>query len=80
MTVTQAVIKRMDEIMAEKKMTRSQLCSASGLSTGTVSSIYKQLSRGVTLNTLSTICKGLGVTMSEFLDTPYFNNLDGTNV
>lgn len=76
MTMTQAVIKALDEELAKRHMSRRQLAKEAGLSTGTISSIYKQLSKSVTLNTLDAICKGLGMTMSEFLDNPCFKDVE----
>ncbi|MCD8206926.1 MAG: helix-turn-helix transcriptional regulator [Bacteroidales bacterium] len=57
---------------------KSDLYKATNLSKATIGSIYKGLATSVTLNTLEGICKGLGVTMSEFLDSKYFKRAEET--
>ena len=78
MTLTQAVIARTNDLLKERKMTKRQLTKAANLSEGTLASIYKQLAKSVTLNTLHALCVGFGITMVEFLDCEYFaeENLD----
>ncbi|MCD8201072.1 MAG: helix-turn-helix transcriptional regulator [Clostridia bacterium] len=76
MTITQAVILRTNELLAEKKMTKTGLAKKSGVSLGTIQSIYKQLSKGITLATLFLLCEGFDITPSEFLDSDYFRRVD----
>ncbi|MCD8208383.1 MAG: helix-turn-helix transcriptional regulator [Bacteroidales bacterium] len=72
MTMTEAVAARIDDILRERKMSRWQLAEASNLPFGTIGNIFKGSSKSVTLSTLGTLCHGLGMSMSEFLDCEYF--------
>ncbi|MCD8208029.1 MAG: helix-turn-helix transcriptional regulator [Bacteroidales bacterium] len=74
MTITDAVIARMDELMAKKHISKKELAKASGIPRETITSVYKKLAKSITLATLKGLCDGLGVTMSKFLDSEYFTD------
>ncbi len=78
MTITQAVIARTTELLKERKMTKRQLARQAHLSEGTLASIFKQLAKSVTLATLYSLAYGFGMTIKEFMNSPYFDeaNID----
>lgn len=76
MTITNAVILRIDQLLEENGMTKRQLRIKGGLAQGTLASIYKQIAKGVSLSTVHSIARGFGMTMSKFLDDEVFVHLD----
>lgn len=76
MTITNAVIQRINKLLAERKMTKRQLARNGGLSEGTIASIYKQIAKGVSMSTVFAIARGFKMTAAEFLDDELFRNLD----
>ncbi|MGN0814585.1 MAG: helix-turn-helix domain-containing protein [Candidatus Coproplasma sp.] len=76
MTITNAVILRINKLLAEKKMTKRKLAREGGLSEGTIASLYKQIAKGVSLTTIFAIAKGFNMTAAEFLDDELFNQIE----
>lgn len=76
MTITNAVILRINKLLAEKKMTKRRLARESGISEGTIASIYKQIARGVSLSTVFAIASGFEMTPAEFLNDELFENVE----
>ncbi|MGN0818403.1 MAG: helix-turn-helix domain-containing protein [Candidatus Coproplasma sp.] len=76
MTITNAVILRMNKLLAERKMTKRRLAREGGLSEGTIASIYKQIAKGVSLTTIFAISRGFNMTPAEFLNDELFNNVE----
>lgn len=76
MTITKAIILRVNKLLEERGMTKSQLARRGGLSAGTLASIYKQIAKGVSLTTVYGIARGFGMTMSEFLNDDLFGSIE----
>ncbi len=78
MKVSQAVAKRIREILKQKKMSQYRLELNSGLSKGTFISLMYARYKSVNLSTLIIIIRTLGITINEFFDSPLFSeeNLD----
>lgn len=76
MTITNAVIFRINQLLKDRKMTKRQLAQSGGISEGTLASVYKQIARGVSLKTIYAISKGFGMTMAEFLDDDVFRQIE----
>ncbi len=70
--ISEAVAVRIRELAAEKGMTIYRLERESALSHDTVKSIMKGKAKGVNLKTLIAISDGLGMTVSEFLNSDLF--------
>lgn len=64
------VLKRLHKLQEERKWSDYKLAQEAGLSQGTVSNIFKRntLPR---LDTLETLCKGFGITLSQFFADDY---------
>ena len=72
MTVCQAVAKRVNELLIERKMTQYRLEQNSGIQHGTMNSIMSAKNKGVELNTVMMIARGFKMSVIEFLDDPIF--------
>lgn len=72
MTVCQAVAKRVNELLFERKMTQYRLEQNSGIQHGTMNSIMSAKSKGVEVNTVMMIARGFKMSVIEFLDDPIF--------
>ena len=73
-----AVIDRLNKYMEEQNLTQYKLANLSGVPFPTIKSIMQRRTTGISLKTLVLLSKGLGITASEFLDSPDFtaDNLD----
>ncbi|CCZ94746.1 transcriptional regulator Cro/CI family [Corallococcus sp. CAG:1435] len=76
MTVCQAVAKRVNRLLTERKMSQYRLEQNSGIQHGTMNSIMSARNKGVELNTVMMIAKGFNMTVIEFLDDPVFTSDD----
>lgn len=76
MTVCQAVAKRVNRLLTERKMSQYRLEQNSGIQHGTMNSIMSARNKGVELNTVMMIAKGFDMTVIEFLDDPVFASDD----
>ena len=78
MTVNDAVVKRIVELLTEKKMTQYRLEQLSGIQHGHMQWIMSGKSKTVTLSTVLRLANGFGITVIEFLDNDMFlyENLD----
>lgn len=74
MTVCQAVAKRVNELLIERKMTQYRLEQNSGIQHGTMNSIMDAKNKGVELNTVMMIARGFKMSVIEFLDDPIFKS------
>lgn len=72
MTVCQAVAKRINQLLTERKMTRYRLEQNSGIQHGTMNGIMSARNKGIELNTVMMIARGFSMTVTEFLDDPIF--------
>ena len=70
--VSQAVAIRIKELLKQKGISQYRLERKMGISHDTVKNIMKGKTRGVNLKTVAIISEGLGVTLSEFLDSELF--------
>lgn len=75
MTITEAVVFRIDQLMAENSMTKRELIERSGLPVGTVASLYKKLAKSVNLSTVFLLAKAFEITVTEFLNDEVFETV-----
>ena len=69
------VQKRIYDLCKIHKMTTNKLANQSLLTQSTVQNIMSGKSKNPKLNTIITLCNGLGISVKEFFDTEEFNNL-----
>jgi len=74
MTVNQAVRLRINELLIAKNITQYRLEQESGLSHGVIGCIMRDRNKNVTLKTIMMLAKGFGITLLEFLDSPFFTD------
>lgn len=75
MTYSDAVIKRLTELCAERNITVNKLASLSGITQFTVDNLIKGKTRNPKLKTLHKLAVGLNMTVSELLDFPEMNEV-----
>ena len=71
--VNHALAMRIKELLGEKKMTRYKLALESGVSHSTLKNIMHETVADNLLSTTILIASGFGMTVSEFLDSPLFD-------
>ncbi len=76
MTVGEAVAKRINKLLIEKKMTQYRLEQNSGIQHGSMQCIMNGRNKTVTLSTVIMIACGFDMTLLEFLDDPVFTSED----
>lgn len=74
MTICQAVAKRTNQLLIERKMSQYRLEQNSGIQHGTMNSIMSAKNKGIELNTVMMIARGFNMTIIEFLDNPIFSS------
>ena len=76
MTILEAVEQRLTDLMQEKNLTMNALALASAVPPSTIKNIFygKSLNPGIV--TLKLLCDGMGITITEFFDTPAFRELE----
>ena len=78
MSISQAVAKRISQLLREKSISQYRLEHNACLSHETIKSIMKGKAKGVNLKTIIAIADGFEMSVSEFLDCDLFkyDNLD----
>ena len=72
MTIKEAVVKRLNDIMKERNLTQYQLCLCTGLPQSTISTIFSSATKSVSIKTIFEICSGLNIELCDFFDIKYF--------
>lgn len=73
MTLNQAFAKRVREILKQKKMTQYKLEQLTGIYHSTMSAILNNKIEASNYKTMALIIRELGLSMSEFFDSPVFD-------
>ena len=78
MKLNQAISGRLTELLKEKQMTQYQLFIKSGVTKSTIGNVINSSYDSVKLRVIHEMCQGLGISISEFFDSPLFQegNLD----
>jgi len=74
MTVSQAVAKRISNLLKEKQMTQYRLEKNSHIQHGTMQCIMNGRNKTTMLNTVIMIARGFDMTVDEFLDDEIFRS------
>ena len=69
MTICQAVAKRINQLLMEKKMTQYRLEQDSGIQHGTMNGIMSARNKGIELNTVMMIARGFKMTVCRSVST-----------
>lgn len=76
MTTNEAIIKRILEICEEKEI---KICDASlkgGMSPSNLYALIKGRTKCSKVVTIKRFCEGAGITLAEFFDRDYFNEME----
>ncbi len=71
--VNHALALRIEELLKAKNMTKYSLALNSGITHSTLKNIMHETVKDNLLSTVILIASGFDMTVSEFLDTPLFN-------
>ena len=77
MQLNEAVSTRLKELLRERNMTQYQLYMKSGVPKSSIGNIINCAYDSVKLRVIHEICQGLEINMSDFFDSPLF---DETNL
>jgi len=77
-SISDVVVERLLRFLGEKNLTQYKLAQLSGIPFATIKSIMQKRTKGISLKTIILLADGLGLTPSEFLNSPDFlaENLD----
>ena len=76
MNLNEAIIKRINEVCKEKN---SNVCDASlqgGMSPSAIYDLMKGRTQCSKVITIKRFCEGVGITLLEFFDRDYFNDIE----
>ncbi len=78
MTLNEAFAVRVKEILNKKKLTQYKLCQQTGLYPSTMNYILHAKTKSSNFKSIALIIRELGITITEFFDSPVFDfdNLD----
>ncbi len=71
--VNHALVLRINELLKEKNITRYKLAMESGVSHSTLKNIMHETVKDNLLSTTILLASGFDMTVSQFLDSPLFN-------
>ena len=76
MTLLEATRKRIKELCKINNMNINQLSIASGINPSTIRSIFKFIKRAPSSETIYYICIGFGISIKDFYNSQFFDDLD----
>ena len=79
MKLHEAVSKRILEFCNKRDITPNKLCTMSGVLQSTVNSIFSGRSKNPKLATIQNLCSGLNISIKDFFDSPFFDELEDWN-
>lgn len=72
MTLSEAVALRIEELMAERKLTQYRLYKLIGVAQTTIGDIRLKRNRSVSLIVIYKLAQGFGISLYDFFDSPLF--------
>ena len=72
MQLNQAVSRRLTELLAARNMTQYQLYMKSGVPKSTIGNLVNCTYDSMKLRVLHELCQGMEISLSEFFDSPLF--------
>ena len=73
MKLNDALVKRIEEICAERKSNVCDIALNGGMSPSAIYDLIKGRTKCPKVVTVKRFCEGAGITLSEFFDKDYFN-------
>ncbi len=71
-----AVVKRINELCAQRDISLNGLSNLCGTTPSTIYSIMLTKRRDISISTIAKICDGLDISLREFFNTDYFDNIE----
>lgn len=76
MNISQAIVKRIEEICAERGKNICGACLGGGKSPSALYDLIKGRTKCPKVSTVLSFCEGAGLTLADFFDSECFDNLD----
>ncbi len=76
MKMNEAIIKRIDEICEEKRISICEASLGGGKSPSAIYDLVKGRTKCSKVDTIQRFCEGAQISLSEFFDSEYFNNIE----
>ncbi len=76
MKISEAIVKRINEICKEKGISVCGAALGGGKSPSAIYDLVKGRTKCSNVVTIQRFCEGAGITLSEFFDSEYFNELE----
>jgi len=76
MSLKEAIIRRILNLIDERGLTVNKLSTISGITQSTLNNIVNGRNKSTTASTIKKICDGLEITITEFFNDPIFENLE----
>ncbi len=76
MSLSDAIRKRLTELCSERGITINRLADICGITQSTFGNLFARKNTSPTVSTVKKICDGLEITLKEFFDTEYFDELE----
>ncbi len=76
MVLSEAIIRRIDELMKKNNLTVYKLSYRAGISNSIISDCKRGKVKEPTLSSIIHICEGLGIELKEFFNSPYFKDVE----
>lgn len=76
MSINDSIIRRINEICREKGITVCDACLKGRMSPSNLYSLIKGRTKCSKVVTVKRFCEGAGITLSEFFDCDYFNEME----
>ncbi len=73
MHLNEAVSKRLSELLKERNMSNYRLYMKSGVHKSTIGNLINCKYESVNLRIIHEVCQGLGISMTEFFNSPLFD-------
>ena len=74
--LTEAIRKRINNLMKENDLNESKLSTLAGVSRSTISRFLKEERKYLRIDVIEYICEGLGIKLKDFFDDPLFDNIE----
>lgn len=76
MNISQAVVKRIEDLCKERNLTVNALSNISGVTQSTVNDIVSGTTYNAGIVTIKKLCDGFGISVRDFFDCDLFTNLE----
>ncbi len=76
MVLSEAIIRRIDELMKKNNLTVYKLSYRAGISNSIISDCKRGKVKEPTISSIIHICEGLGIELKDFFNSPYFKDVE----